>query len=323
MSSINSDFYKKDIKPVAIFSIILLTLPLWFEYLGGYKGLDTKIVIWIIFAIGFDLLLGYMGFLSFGHAAFFGTSAYATGLMLLHYSDSVIPAMLVGIVSAIIVAFIIGFLTLKRTGIYFSILTLAFGEMLHSMVLSTLQDWTGGDNGLTGLASPVLMGMKMDGALMYYFTVAIAIVAYYVARRIIRSPFGLMLVAIKSNQVRLEYTGVNVARYKLMGFVISAVYAAIAGSLMVIYEPYVASEFLSWHLSGHVVIMTVLGGVGTLVGPMVGVGFMLYFENVLSVYLGEQWMLVLGAIFMLTVIFLPGGFMQLYGNVKAKLSGGK
>jgi ABC-type branched-subunit amino acid transport system permease subunit len=264
-----------------------------------------------------------MGFLSFGHAAFFGTSAYATGLMLLHYSDSVIPAMLVGIVSAIIVAFIIGFLTLKRTGIYFSILTLAFGEMLHSMVLSTLQDWTGGDNGLTGLASPVLMGMKMDGALMYYFTVAIAIVAYYVARRIIRSPFGLMLVAIKSNQVRLEYTGVNVARYKLMGFVISAVYAAIAGSLMVIYEPYVASEFLSWHLSGHVVIMTVLGGVGTLVGPMVGVGFMLYFENVLSVYLGEQWMLVLGAIFMLTVIFLPGGFMQLYGNVKAKLSGGK
>jgi len=323
MSKVNTDFYKKDIKPIAIFSIVLLTLPFWFEYIGGYKGLDTKIVIWIIFAIGFDLLLGYMGFLSFGHAAFFGTSAYATGLMLLHFSDNIIPAMLVGIASAIAMAFIIGFLTLKRTGIYFSILTLAFGEMLHSMVLSTLQNWTGGDNGLTGLQSPMLMGMKMDGELMYYFTVIIAIVAYYVARRIIRSPFGLMLVAIKSNQVRLEYTGVNVARYKLMGFVISAVYAGLAGSLMVVYEPYVASEFLSWHLSGHVVIMTVLGGVGTLVGPMVGVGFMLYFENVLSVYMGEQWMLVLGLIFMLTVIFLPGGFMQLFGKMKSIFTGGK
>jgi ABC-type branched-subunit amino acid transport system permease subunit len=108
-----------------------------------------------------------------------------------------------------------------------------------------------------------------------------------------------------------------------MGFVISAVYAGIAGSLMVVYEPYVASEFLSWHLSGHVVIMTVLGGVGTMLGPMIGVGFMLYFENVLSVFMGEQWMLVLGAIFMLTVIFLPGGFMELYDKTKAKLTGGK
>ncbi len=319
MSSSNTDFYKKDIKPIALFSIVLLSLPLWFEYVGGYSGLDTKIVIWIIFAIGFDLLLGYMGFLSFGHAAFFGTSAYVTGLMLLHYSDNIIPAMLMGILAAIIMAFIIGFLTLKRTGIYFSILTLAFGEMLHSMVLSTLQDWTGGDNGLTGLPTPMLFDIKMQDDTMYYFTVIIAIVAYYIARRIIRSPFGLMLVAIKSNQVRLEYTGVHVARYKLAGFVISAVYAGLAGALMIVYEPYVASEFMGWHLSGQVVIMSVLGGVGTLVGPMIGASFMLYFENVLSVYLNEQWMLVLGVIFMLTVIFLPGGFMELGAKVKAKL----
>ena len=153
MSAANSAFYKKDILPVGIFAAVLLTMPFWFEYIGGYSGLDTKIVIWIIFAIGFDLLLGYMGFLSFGHAAFFGSAAYATGLMLLHFSSNIIPAIIVGIVTAVIMAFIIGFLTLKRTGIYFSILTLAFGEMLHSMVLSTLQDWTGGDNGLTGFTN--------------------------------------------------------------------------------------------------------------------------------------------------------------------------
>ncbi|ORU93438.1 MAG: hypothetical protein A6F72_06910 [Cycloclasticus sp. symbiont of Poecilosclerida sp. N] len=322
MSSANSAFYKKDLLPVATFAVVLLTMPFWFKFIGGYSGLDTKIVIWIIFAIGFGILLGYMGFLSFGHAAFFGTSAYFTGLMLLHFSANILPAMVVGIISGIIMAFIIGFLTLKRTGIYFSILTLAFGEMLHSMVLSTLQDYTGGDNGLTGLPTPMLFGLKMQGDNVFYLTVIVAIVMYYIARRIIRSPFGLMLKAIKSNQVRLEYTGVNVARYKLLGFVISAVYASVAGSLMIVYEPYVASEFLSWHLSGHIVIMTVLGGVGTLFGPMLGAAFMLYFENVLSVTMGEQWLLILGAVFMLTVIFLPGGFVEGGSKIKKKLMGG-
>jgi ABC-type branched-subunit amino acid transport system permease subunit len=263
-----------------------------------------------------------MGFLSFGHAAFFGTSAYFTGLMLLHYSNNILPAVAVGVISAIIMAFIIGFLTLKRTGIYFSILTLAFGEMLHSMVLSTLQDWTGGDNGLTGLPTPMLFDIKMQGDNVFYLTVIVAIVMYYIARRIIRSPFGLMLKAIKSNQVRLEYTGVHVARYKLIGFVISAVYAGVAGALMIVYEPYVASEFMGWHLSGQVVIMTVLGGVGTLFGPMLGAAFMLYFENVVSVHLGAQWLLALGAIFMLTVIFLPGGFVEAGSRIKKALTGG-
>lgn len=322
MISDNADFYKKDILPVGSFAVVLLTMPFWFKYVGGYSGLDTKIVIWIIFAIGFDILLGYMGFLSFGHAAFFGTSAYFTGLMLLHYSNNILPAIAVGVIAAIIMAFIIGFLTLKRTGIYFSILTLAFGEMLHSMVLSTLQDWTGGDNGLTGLPTPMLFDLKMQGDNVFYLTVIVAIVMYYIARRIIRSPFGLMLKAIKSNQVRLEYTGVHVARYKLMGFVISAVYAGVAGALMIVYEPYVASEFMGWHLSGQVVIMTVLGGVGTLFGPMLGAAFMLYFENVVSVHLGAQWLLALGAIFMLTVIFLPGGFVEAGSRIKKALTGG-
>jgi branched-chain amino acid transport system permease protein len=322
MSKSSSDFYKKDIVPVSIFALILLTMPLWFGWIGGYGGLDTKIVIWVIFAVGFDLLLGYMGYLSFGHAAFFGTSAYVTGLMLLHFSDNIIPAFFMGVLAAIIMAFIIGLLTLKRSGIYFSILTLAFGEMLHSLVLSTLQDWTGGDNGLTGLPTPMLFDLKMQGNNVYYLAVFIAIIMYYLARRIVRSPFGLMLSAIKTNPTRLEYTGVNVARYKLAGFVISAVYAGVAGSLMIIYEPYVASEFMGWHLSGQVVIMSVIGGVGTLFGPMIGAAFMLYFENVASVALGSAWLLVLGLIFMFIVIFLPGGFVEAGRKIRSKFFGG-
>ena len=309
----------KDLKAVGLFAVIVLTMPFWFEYIGGYQGLDTKIVIWAIFALGFDLLLGYMGYLSFGHAAFFGVSAYGCGLMLLHYSDNIIPAFIVGVLVAIALAFVIGFLTLKRSGIYFAILTLAFGEMLHSMALSTLQDWTGGDNGLTGLPTPMLFDLKMQGLNIYYLTAVIAIIMFYVARRISHSPFGLMLKAIKSNQTRLEYSGVNVARYKLMGFVISAVYAGVAGSLMVIYEPYVASEFLSWHVSGQVVIMSVIGGMGTLFGPMIGAAFMLYFENVVSASLAEEWLLVLGLIFMFVVIFLPGGFVEAGRRINRKI----
>lgn len=296
--------------PVFVFTAIVLTLPFWFPWIGGYEGLDTKILIWAIFALGFDLLLGYTGYLSFGHAAFFGVSAYITGLMLLHFSDNIIPAMIASVIVTLIIALLIGLLTLKRSGIYFSILTLAFAEMFHSAALSMFQDWTGGDNGLTGLPTPMLFGLKMQGLTVYYFTAIIAIVLFYVAIRISRSPFGIMLRAIKSNQHRLEFTGVNVYRYKVFAFIISAFYATIAGSLMVIYEPYVASEFLDWSTSGHLVIMSVLGGVGTLFGPMIGAAFMLYFENVLSVALQEQWLLVLGLLFMAVVIFLPGGFVD-------------
>ena len=296
--------------PVVIFAVLALSLPFWFDLIGGYKGLDTKIMIWIIFCIGFDLLLGFTGYLSFGHAAFFGVSAYATGLMLLHYSDNVIPAFFAGIAASTVVALVIGLLTLRRTGIYFSILTLAFAEMLHSAFLSSLSDWTGGENGLTGLATPQLFGIVLQDLNVYYFVTVIAILGFYVARRIVNSPYGLMLRAIKSNQTRLEYTGINVQGYKLTVFLLSSVYAAVAGSLIVIYEPYVAIEFLGWHTSGNLVIMSVLGGVGTLYGPMIGAAFMLYFENVISVFLEEQWLLVLGIIFMLVVAFLPGGFVD-------------
>ncbi|MDP6969052.1 MAG: branched-chain amino acid ABC transporter permease [Gammaproteobacteria bacterium] len=307
-------------KAVVIFALIALTMPFWFPLLGGYSGLDTKIMIFCIFVVGFDLLLGYTGYLSFGHAAFFGIAAYTTGLMLKDFSAQIIPAIMVAVLVSTLVAVIIGLLTLKRTGIYFSILTLAFAEMFHSMAMAMLQEWTGGENGLTGMPTPMLAGIKMQGDAVFYLVTLVAIIMFYIAKRIERSPVGLMMRAIKCNQQRLEYTGINARKYKLLTFVISAMYAGLAGALMVVYEPFVGHEFLGWHQSGEIVIMSVIGGVGTLVGPMLGAGFMLYFENVLSVDLGEQWLLVLGFIFMAVVIFMPGGFMEalsrLYKRIK-------
>ena len=307
-------------RSVLIFALIALTMPLWFPIVGGYSGLDTKIMIFCIFVVGFDLLLGYTGYLSFGHAAFFGIAAYTTGLMLKGFSDNIIPAIIVAVIVSTIVAVVIGLLTLKRTGIYFSILTLAFAEMFHSMAMAMLQQWTGGENGLTGMPTPMLFELKMQGSAVFYFVTIVAILAFYIAKRIERSPVGLMMRAIKCNQTRLEYTGINARKYKLLTFVISAIYAALAGALMVVYEPFVGHEFLGWHQSGEIVIMSVIGGVGTLVGPMLGAAFMLYFENVLSVDLGEQWLLVLGLIFMIVVIFMPGGFMEAITRLQAKFT---
>jgi len=303
--------------PVAIFAAIALTMPLWFPLIGGYSGLDTKILIFVIFVLGFDLLLGFTGYLSFGHAAFFGTSAYTTGLTLLHYSPEIIPAMAMSVLVTFVLALFMGLLLTRRTGMYFAILTLAFASMLYRAALSIFSDWTGGDNGLTGLPTPELFGVPLQGTRVFLLVAAFAIVGFWIALRIARSPFGLMLRAIKSNQQRLAYTGIDVSLYKLGGFIVSALYGGVAGSLMVIYEPYVATHFLHWTMSGEVVIMAVIGGVGTLVGPMIGAGFMMYFENVASVWLGEQWLLVLGVVFVVIMMFLPGGFMEGGRRVRA------
>jgi branched-chain amino acid transport system permease protein len=295
---------------LVLFVALVLTGPIWFPLIGGYPGLDTKILIWALFALGFDILLGFTGYLSFGHAAFFGTSAYATGLTLLHLTTDVFAALAIGVASATLLSVLLGMITLRRSGIYFSILTLAFGEMLYRGALSILQEWTGGDNGLTGLDKATLFGEPMTDRTVYWFCAAILILGTLVAMRIAGSPFGMMLKAIKSNPTRLQYTGLDVQDYKLSAFVISAVYAGCAGSLMVIYEPYVATEYLHWSTSGQLVIMSVIGGVGTLFGPMFGAAFVLYFENVIAAVLREQWLLVLGVVFVAIVTFMPGGFVD-------------
>lgn len=291
---------------MAAVAAVLIGLPWFLTLIGGYSELATQILLWGIFALGFDILIGFTGLLSFGHAAFWGLGSYAAGLMLLRVSDSLIPAVVVGTLVGAVGAVLLGYLTLRRRGIYFSILTLAFAEMFYYAALSPLQQWTGGDNGLTGIPPASLFGVAMKGEAIYCVIAVTAFVGIYVARRIMRSPYGLILRAIKSNETRVASTGIDTRRYKLTAFVISGVYAGLAGSLSAVYQTYVPTDALHWTTSGQLVMMAVIGGVGTLYGPMIGAGIVLYLANVLS-GITAQWLLIQGLIFMGFVIFLPGG----------------
>ncbi len=300
---------KREALVMAAVAAIVVALPWIMTAIGGYRELATRILIWAIFALGFDILAGFTGYLSFGHAAFWGVSAYVTGYVLLKVTNSLLAAMAVGIGVTFLLSLLLGYLTLRRHGIYFAILTLAFAEMLYYAALAPLQSITGGENGLTAVPKPMLFGVRMDPEPMYWFVAAVAVVAIYAARRIARSPYGLILRAIKSNDTRLGFTGIDVWRYKMMAFVISGLYAGVAGAMFAAYESYVPTDSLHWTTSGDVVMMSVIGGLGTLFGPMLGAGIVLYLENVLSAVTG-QWQLILGLIFIAFVIFLPGGVVD-------------
>jgi ABC-type branched-subunit amino acid transport system permease subunit len=331
---------------------------------ASYPDLLQKFAIFGIFAIGFNILFGMTGYLSFGHAAFLGVGSYSAVWMFKLLSYNVIPALILAVIVSGMFSVVIGFISLRRSGIYFSILTLAFAQMMFAMAYSVLTPITNGETGLQVYAddpqylqaatSPTttnLFGMKMNEVFWkpeilgfeaqfnygYYFSAAFLILAFYLALRINRSPFGTMLRAIKANQNRLNYTGIHTRPYMLSAFVISGMYAGLAGGLLSCMDPLAGAERMQWTASGEVVLMTILGGAGTMFGPVLGAGFIKYFEAifskindsvlhgwfsflpdwmsdaltfVISPFVGEGWHLTLGVLFMLVVIFLPGGLME-------------
>jgi len=340
-----------------IFSIIVLTAPTWLTPIGAnYPDLLQKFAIFGIFAIGYNILFGLTGYLSFGHAAFLGVGSYTAVWSFKLFSMNAIPAIFFAVIMAALFALVIGYVSLRRSGIYFSILTLAFAQMSYSLAYSVLTPITNGETGLQlslkdpryldamagvpvsdGLPSPHLFGQIMSGYSGFYFCAVLLIICFYVSLKIFRSPYGLKLMAIKSNQTRMKYTGFNTRPYLLSAFVISGMYAGIAGALLAVTDPLAGAERMQWTASGEVVLMTILGGVGTLVGPLLGVGIIKYFENIFSalnesvlhqvfaslpdglenfvvsvsgLFVGDGWQLTLGALFMLVVIFLPGGVME-------------
>ena len=337
----------------ALFSVAVLTMPLWLAPFGAdYPDLMQKFAIYGIFAIGFNLLFGLTGYLSFGHAAFLGAGSYAAVWSFKAFSMNVIPGIAFAILVAGAFAFLIGFVSLRRSGIYFSILTLAFAQMSYNLAYSVLTPITNGETGLQLSLSdervldqaigftarrPEFFGLKMTGMEGFYFCAAVLIIAFFVSLRIFRSPFGMMLRAIKSNQTRMAYTGFNTRPYLIWAFVISGMYAGLAGALLSVTDPLAGAERMQWTASGEVVLMTILGGAGTLVGPVIGAALIKYFENIFSafnprelnqifdalpdglqevvvstagLFVGEGWHLTLGLMFMIVVIFLPGGIME-------------
>jgi branched-chain amino acid transport system permease protein len=319
---------------VAVFPWLFAEAPVVSDVLDGYRGLATLMLIWAIFAIGFDLLLGYTGLLSFGHAAFWGGSAYAAGIFSAEVTGEPLLVVLAGTTFAVLFAWVLGFLSLRRGGIYFSILTLAFAQMLFYMASSPLAFLTNGENGFTSVEITPLLGVLdlgtevmapfdvLLGEYLYVFVAAFTVGAIAVAYRILNSPYGTVFRAIRENEQRAEFVGLNVWRYKLMSFVLSGAFAGVAGSLFTIHGNYVPLESLYWTESGEIVIMTVLGGVGSLFGPIFGAGVYLYVENIVSgmealtipftdiVLLsnfGVYWHILLGLVFVVVVVGFPRG----------------
>ncbi len=323
------------------------------QFNAGYPDLMQRFVIFGIFAIGFNILFGLTGYLSFGHAAFLGVGSYAAIWMLKLTTLNIIPAIIMSVIIAGLFALVVGFISLRRSGIYFSILTLCFAMMSYQLAYSVLTPITGGETGLQTKAEdgPVnLFGLEMGASYQlpvgsweftfnagYYIAAVLMLIAFYLSIRIFRSPFGMMLSAVKSNQQRLNYTGLNPKPYTLAAFVISGMYAGLAGGLMVAMDPQAGPDRMFWTASGEVVLMTILGGVGTLIGPVIGAGVIKYMENILSkinkgilhewysfmpagmedvfvwatnLFVGKQWHLTSGIIFMLVVIYLPGGLVE-------------
>jgi branched-chain amino acid transport system permease protein len=299
-----------------ILFIIVLLWPHIIPLIGGYDGLAIEMVIFAIFAMGFNLLLGYTGILSFGHAAFFGLAGYAMGLILIHLKIPILLGMLFGIVLSTVTAVLIGLLIIRKTGIYFAMLTIAFGQMFF-FIASRWKDFTGGEDGLTNIPRdvvgiPGLFSIPIVEPLQfYYFVAVIFILAAIVKYKLIHSHFGQVLKTIRENETRARMVGYNVQRYKLASFVISAIYAAVAGTLYGLFLNYMFPQTLDWIRSGDVVIMALVGGMGTFFGPIIGAGVIVALRVLVSIYakIGGLvfWQFFMGIIFLIFVLFFPKG----------------
>jgi branched-chain amino acid transport system permease protein len=293
-----------------------------FPFLVPHTSLATQVLTYGLYALGFNLLYGYTGLLSFGHAAYFGLGAYGTGIALakLHF-PSLWLALGAGLGAAALGGVIAGFFCLRRRGIYFAMLTLAFAQMLYFIAFH-LADWTGGDDGLRGIPlHPLWMpwgALSLRSPLaFYYFTFVLVVLAMAAFKRILDSPFGTVLRAIRENTDRATACGYDVTRVKRLSFVFSAVFAGLAGGLEALRLTVVPVESFFWATSGQAVIMTLLGGAGTFFGPFVGALTLLVLEERLSRFI-EWWPIVVGAVFMTFVIFLPRG---IWGTLVGRLQG--
>ena len=303
--------------PVLSFVVFFAAFP----FIVPHISLATQVLTYGLIALGFNLLYGYTGLLSFGHAAYFGLGAYGCGLALAKLKiGSVWGALLIGVLAATAGGAVAGFFCLRRRGIYFAMLTLAFAQMLYFIAFHAA-DLTGGDDGLRGIPLPALAFPGTTISLLtplvfYYFVYALLVLAVAALRRILDSPFGTVLQAIRENSDRAVACGYDVNRIKLLSFVFSAAFTGLAGSLEALRLTVVPVEALYWSTSGQVVIMTLLGGAGTFFGPFVGALTYLVLEERLS-RLIEWWPIVVGAVFMTFVLFLPKG---IWGTVLARLA---
>jgi branched-chain amino acid transport system permease protein len=283
-----------------------------------YVGLLTQALIYAIFAMSLDLLLGYTGLPSLGHAAYFGVAAYTLGLLALRAGMSFWAAFPWALGAAAVAGALFAFMAVRARGAYFLMITLALGQVLWGIAFRW-RSVTGGEDGISGLPRPALRAWAQPAGPAGYhlFVLAVFLLAAMALAILVRSPFGLALQGIRASESRMEALGYNVWLYKYLAFVLAAVLAGLAGTLFGAYTGFVSPADLSIVTSARALLMVILGGAGTLVGPAVGAAAILFLESWVSTQL-ERWLSVLGAIYILAVVFCPGGVVRLFRPARGR-----
>ena len=297
--------------PMAILALALVVLPFAMLAIGMTESLGTEIALFALVGLAYNLLLGYTGLLSFGHGLFFGFAAYATALSQIHwFRESFVPPLLFGVAATALLGLVVGFFALRRRGVYFSLLTLAF-TALAFFIAFRWTDFTGGESGLRGIVRPVVAGIDLNDQRVFYALTAITVfAAAWVLLRVVRSPFGSVLQAIRENEQRTLFAGYPVRHYKLIAFVIAATATGLAGGLFAYLKSIVSADTVHVAFSGEIVAMTIIGGTRTFLGPALGALFYIVFREILSSHT-DAWLFWLGLLFMAFILYSPAGLAGL------------
>lgn len=300
---------------------VLATAPLYADYTPFYLGLLTEVLVFGLFALAYDVLLGHAGVLSLGHSAFLGVAAYVTGILLARYRLPIELSILAGAVGGLLTSLILGLLVLRKRGVYLAMLTLALSQVFYYVVLM----WTpvtGGTDGLGNLpilylSEPLGWRLSKRPITRYYVIAAAIFLAMLAIRHLLRSPLGRVMRAVKANETRAAACGFDTRRVRLAAFAISGLFSGLAGALLTVVLEFVPIENIHWQMSGSVLIMTLFGGTGTLLGPFVGAGVFIWMRDFLSKHL-EYWEVFVGGAFVLIVLFLPDGIAGTLARLVAR-----
>jgi ABC-type branched-subunit amino acid transport system ATPase component/ABC-type branched-subunit amino acid transport system permease subunit len=310
------------VKAILLVVLVLATAPLYADYTPFYLGLLTEVLVFGLFALAYDVMLGHAGVLSLGHSAFLGVAAYTTGLLLARFHAPLEVSLLAGALGGLLTALVVGTLVLRKRGVYLAMLTLALSQVFYYAALM----WTpvtGGTDGLGNLpilylSEPLGWRLSKRPVTRYYVVAGIILVATLAIRHVLASPLGRVMRAVKANETRAAACGYDTRRVKLCAFAISGLFSGLAGALLTVVLEFVPIENIHWPMSGTVLIMTLFGGTGTLLGPFVGAGVFIWMRDFLSKYL-EYWEVFVGGAFVVIVLFLPEGIVgTLWGLFAAR-----
>ena len=301
--------------------LLLLTAPYWMHWVGGYTELGSRVLVMALAAMALNFLLGFTGVLSFGHAAYFGLGAYGAAMTIKYLVPSTPLAILVGVVVGTAAAAITGAMIVKLRGVYFAMVTIAFGQVFYFIAFQW-RDFTGGDDGLSAWhREPLHFGFATldilnNGKALYYFTLVVFAVAVGIMAFLLRSPFGRTLLAIRENERRARFLGIPVDRHIWMSWVISCGLVSLAGVMYALLNDFVDPRALRWDQSGNFVIMAVLGGMRSFWGPLLGAAIFIVLRDYISSHT-ENWMSFVGMIFVIVVMFFPRGLL---GMIRRRLT---